>query len=429
MKKIPFLFMLMLATGVVAQSPQNQVERIVDDEECGCELFFVDGIQTTQRNGLFGFKLEDGTDIVEPQYMFVDKFHGPYCIVLRDYNRQGLIDRTGREIIPCQYEEVNYPTDDLCRIMKNERYGFADLYGNEVIPPQYRAASAFAEGLAVVAIDFDSFSVGYGYINTQGDTVIPARFEYCYPFQNGYAVVKQYDRYGLIDRQGREVFPIKYEFITSVDSNQVFFIVDPATEKIVMYSTKNFRPLTKPIYDDITSYGDGYYAFRRGDKVGFLNTKGRERLGVYDEAQGFYNGFCPVVRSGKWGIINTKGKLILPCDYDNSGYRGEAYLFYDGLALIEKDGRYGFVDTKGHIVIPLQYQSAYRFVDGLAPAKKHDLWGFIDHQGNTAIPFVFDIASFFEYGRAEVIYKGETYKIDTEGRCVKNCKSAPRQWK
>ena len=26
-----------------------------------------------------------------------------------------------------------------------------------------------------------------------------------------------------------------------------------------------------------------------------------------------------------------------------------------------------------------------------------------------------------EYGRAEVVFHGEVYKIDTKGRCVKNC--------
>ena len=39
------------------------------------------------------------------------------------------------------------------------------------------------------------------------------------------------------------------------------------------------------------------------------------------------------------------------------------------------------------------------------------------------IPFRFEIASFFENGRAEVYVNGVAHKINTEGKCVKNCKN------
>ena len=35
----------------------------VDDEECGCELVFIDGIQTTTDGERYGFKNADGTQI------------------------------------------------------------------------------------------------------------------------------------------------------------------------------------------------------------------------------------------------------------------------------------------------------------------------------------------------------------------------------
>jgi hypothetical protein len=74
-------------------------------------------------------------------------------------------------------------------------------------------------------------------------------------------------------------------------------------------------------------------------------------------------------------------------------------------------------------VIPLVYESAYHFCDGLAPVKKKDKWGFISTKGEVKIPFRFEIASFFENGRAEVYVNGVAHKINTEGKCVKNCKN------
>ena len=39
------------------------------------------------------------------------------------------------------------------------------------------------------------------------------------------------------------------------------------------------------------------------------------------------------------------------------------------------------------------------------------------------------MASYFTWGRAEVVYNNETYKINTEGQCVKNCKTYPKSLK
>lgn len=423
---------------------------VVDDEACGCELFFIDGIQTTQRDGLFGFKLEDGTEIVEPRYKFVDHFHGDYCLVLRDYNQVGLIDRTGKEIVPAEYEEVNYPSDDLIRVRKDGLYGFMDMYGEWVIQPQYRASSTFSEGLAVVAVDLDSFTVMYGYIDTKGKTAIPPMYDYANPFHNGYAVVAKYERQGMIDLHGKEVFPIKYDYVSSVDDNGNFFVTDPNAildddsdeegeahnhahhhhqlGRYAMFSTVNFKPLTPYIYDEFPWYSEGLYVYRQDSTYGFLDAKGKKRLKSYGFIQGFANGFCLVGDGRHYGIINRKGKIVLPIEYDNSGYRSDAYFFFEGLALVEKQGRYGYIDTEGRIVIPIIYSSGYRFSEGLAPVQKGSVWGFIDHQGRESMPFVFDSASPFEYGRSEVVYQNIVFKINPQGRCVKNCSRVSLDW-
>jgi hypothetical protein len=53
------------------------------------------------------------------------------------------------------------------------------------------------------------------------------------------------------------------------------------------------------------------------------------------------------------------------------------------------------------------------------------MWGFIDKEGNTVCPFLFTAASYFTWGRAEVVFNNVTYKINPQGQCVKNCKTYP----
>lgn len=424
MKKKNLLFALAILLMPLAYA-QEKVE-YVDDEECGCELVFIDGIQTTQDGDRFGFKREDGTVIVPNKYMFVDHFHGQYCKVYMDYDSCGLIDRDGKEVIPCLYQNVFYPTDGMIMVVNNEgRYGFFDTLGVQHIPFSYRAASSFNEGVAVVGVDIDSNFVQYGFIDHDGKMVIDPQYDYAFPFYEGVAVVKKYDRYGMINRKNREVFPIKYEILTSMFEGNLFAGDDNG---LAMYNRK-FKRLTDPVYTYLVGKTEGRILVMRDGKYGYLDDKGKEVIPCqYDEAGLFDQSRAVVSLGGKWGIIDRTGKVVLPIEYDNSGIRAEAYRFHDGLALIEKDGRYGFCDIEGRPVIWPCFERAYQFSDGLAPVQL-GLWGYLDTKGDFFISPIFDMASPFEYGRAEVVYQGEVHKMNTEGKCVKNCKNAPKSWR
>ena len=427
MKKFILLFLILNFQFSILNTLHAQEEKVeyVDDEECGCELVFIDGIQTTQDGERFGFKREDGTVIVDNIYMFVDKFHGQYCKVYRDYDSCGLINREGEEIIPCIYNDIFYPSDGMIMVLSQGLYGFFDTLGVQRIPFRYRAASTFNEGLAVVAVDIDSTLVQYGFIDHDGNTVIEPQYDYAYPFYEGFSVVKKYERYGMINRKNKEVFPIKFEILTSMFEGLLFAGDD---DGLAMYNNR-FKQLTKPVYSYLVGKTEGRILVMRDNKYGFLDEKGREVIPCqYDQAGLFDQGRAYVSLNGKWGIINTKGDIVLPIEYDNSGYRGEAYRYHDGLALIEKAGRYGYCDMEGRPVIWPCFENAYQFTDGLAPVCLGS-WGYIDTKGDFFIAPQFDMASPFEYGRAEVVYQGEVHKMNTEGRCVKNCKNAPKSWR
>ena len=417
-----FLFALPLCTYAQKDGSKEKVV-VVDDEACGCELVFIDGIQTTELNGRFGFKREDGSVIVEPTYMFVDKFHDGYCKVFLDYNRCGLIDRNGRVIVPAEYDDVQYPTDGMILVKNNELHGYYDTSGKKVIDFQYRAASGFNEGVAVVAIDFDSNYIGYGYIDKSNRLVIAADFEYAFPFEEGYAIVKQYDRYGMIDHNGKKVLTTKYMELTPMHEG-CFLAVDERSGNIAVFNSK-FKQLSGFVYEKAIYYNEGIFVMERNGKKVLVDRNGKEKYGVFDNTGGFFDGYAWVENNGKYGIIDKRGRTILPIEYDNSGYRSMEYRYSEGLFMVEKDGLYGFVDTKGKIVIPIEYQSAQHCTEGLIPLKKDGAWGLLDRNGNTVLPFKFDAISFFEWGRAEVVYNGETFKINTDGKCVKNCSRFP----
>ena len=412
---------LSIQENTLAQSQDIEQQIYVDEEECGCDLYFIDGIQKTHKGGKFGFKRYDGKVLTPNIYTYTDRFQNGYCKVSKNDSLCGIIDSTGKEIIPCEYQDLDYPKEGKIRFQKDNKYGFLDINNNVVIPNTYLAASSFFEGLAVVAVFIDSITVNYGFIDGNNNMVIQPKYQYAMPFVENYAVVKQYDRQGVIDKTGKEVLPIKYDFVSPMNKGLFWAYYDGG---LALFNNK-FKQLTPFIYQDANPvYSEELFPVMRDGKWGFVNKKGKEKIPCqYEMVSPFKEGRAMVMLGKRYGIIDKKGRYVLPIEYGPAGLRSNAYIYCDGLAMVEKGGKFGFVDVDGKVVVPLKYESAYHFAEGLAPVKLNEKWGFINTNGEVVIPFKFEIASFFENGRAEVYLSGKAHKINTKGQCVKNCKN------
>ena len=397
--------------------------RYETDEQCGCDIVYVDGIETTKETDStgttrYGFRREDGRIIVPNRYLYVDRFYGAYCRVWSDDSLAGLIDTNGREVVPCQYDAVDHPSEGRIAVVRGGLSGFTDLQGNLIIPTRYANASPFSEGRASVAVILDSFTVLCTYIDTLGTPLFDPIYQSALPYRDGYAAVYRYDRWGMIDREGNQVLPNIYEQISTADHG-IFFAGDERGMTLFDYS---FKPLTTVQYLPITTVSDRRIGVLRGDKYGFLDLKGHEVIPcIYDEIGRFHLGRAMVRLGDRYGIIDTNGTLILPLQYHNSKQKSGLYTYRDSLALVEQDGQYGYVDLQGRLAIPFHFNGAFPFSQGLASVRVGSHWGYIDTHGDIYLPFIFDIASPFEHGRAEIIFNGDIRYIDRQGRCVKNC--------
>lgn len=406
----------LLATLCLTGAAAQKIE-YTTNEECGCELVVVDGIETTQSGGLYGFRLLDGTVIAENQYKYVDRFHDGYCRVYVDDEHCGLIDRTGREVLPCVFEKINYPSDGRILAVKDLKVGFYDLEGNLTVPHQYLKATDYSDSTAVVAIEVDG-EERYTFIDTAGRRLMAATYPLAMPFREGYAEVYDGKLWGMIDKRGREVLPMKYMYM-SLNEKGRFFAGD--TNGLAMFDY-TMRPVTDFVYFDPGTTYENRTSVSRDGKFGFLDEKGNEAVPcIYDEVGLFRQGRTQVRIGKKYGIVDTTGRIVLPIEYDNTYRKAYKYMYYEGLAMVEKDGRTGYVDLEGKLVIPMLFERGYQFTQGLAAVKHNGMWGYIDTKGEVYMPFVFDVASPYHWGRAEVVFNGNTSKVDLTGRCVKNC--------
>lgn len=414
----PFSVLLLLA--FLPSYLTAQEVRYDYDEDCGCDIFYVDGIETTRDGDRYGFRRDDGTVIAPNIYLYVGQFYQGYCKVYLEENRCGIIDREGRVVVPCLYESVEFPSEGRVLVYRDGLFGYCDLEGNLVIPLQYTEAGSFIEGCAPVLVPTDSLHYACTFIDKKGKQLYPPRYQNLQPFTCGHALVCLHDRWGLINHAGRIVLPTVHEKMSTLFGDTLFFA---GTEEGMALYNASMQPLTPPVYTWNGGISDGRIPVQRDGKYGFLDAQGREVIPcLYDEVSIFSSQRAKVRLGDRFGIVDTNGRIVLPIQYEDLSPKSSKYVFYDGLALVEKDGLFGYVDREGRFVIPLCFEDAYQFSEGLAAVRYNGRWGYLDTRGDAFLPFVFDLASPFEWGRAEVYFQGQPRKVDRQGRCVKNCK-------
>jgi hypothetical protein len=98
--------------------------------------------------------------------------------------KYGFVDRTGKEIIPCIYDEIGSFSEGLAPVNLNGKWGYIDRTGKVIIPYKYDEIGSFSEGHAPVNLNGK-----WGYIDKTGKVVIPCKYDRAEYFSKGRALV------------------------------------------------------------------------------------------------------------------------------------------------------------------------------------------------------------------------------------------------
>lgn len=244
----------------------------------------------------------------------------------------GELNYTFHEGLCCVAKTVTGPEGDVL-----VKWGYIDRTGAEVIACDYDQAKPFSEGRAAVAINRDDladaqYPVAYSYIDHTGKTVLtmPAGKE-CGNFSCGLAsVTTDGNKFGFIDTTGTQVIAENY-------------YTDDTAMPVVMADFKEGYTL---VGTDATQGEDIVVTYRLMDKAG---------LTLDRVVQGpVCGGLVLVAQGGKLGFTKPDGTPAINCRYDFSptSAGGElingTYRFSQGLAAVRLAGKWGYVDPQGH---------------------------------------------------------------------------------
>jgi hypothetical protein len=235
-----------VATGiryvVVGKDGKKTPDKYINTRDFSDGMVAVAERQEDVLTSLWGFVNEDARETVPCKYFRVGDFNdgyaaaqlpakykkdkGFYTKIVTGGGKWGLIDKTGKTIVPFEYDsdyrdsQISYVdednfhlmhfADDMAMVIRDGKAGYVDKSGKEVIPCKYNFATDFSDGFAKVKNNKDK----YGIIDKTGREIIPFGSEGEFrQFTNGFCAISRNGKWGFVDTTGKEVISCKYDVV------------------------------------------------------------------------------------------------------------------------------------------------------------------------------------------------------------------------
>lgn len=338
--------------------------------------------------------------------------------------------------------------ENVLKVEKDGKYGLIDLSGNQLLPCEYENITALTGVKNSILVQKDG---KYGLVNNEGTKVIDTECTQILSlgddYKNGYIVANAENKYGVIDYMGKQILANNFEKVEQIYGKDLFVVSEAGKQKLVNSQGEVVLETGFDTIKQILQYSSTQgIVFVKDSKYGVMNTQGEVLIeNTYDELKEVKNSTFIAKQNNKYGIIdleknvkvdfiytaisyNTQADIYIAEDEDykssildnnfevkltgilsemneEKGYMklriDDEYKYYNfkfeektakdilptnTLYLSKKDGKYGFVNTNGEVVVDYIYDDATEQNSyGYASVKKDGKWGSIDTNGNVVI--------------------------------------------
>lgn len=321
--------------------------------------------------------------------------------IVRKGGFAGVIDSSGRVIIPFEYDDIEQDYDHhFFKLKKNGKMGAADSTGQVRAQPVYDNIDDL-NGSAV------AFKRGkqYGWVSlTDGkEHASPGELSQSHISEDIFYLEEGQLR-GLVHANGQQIAPVKYDMLYNGYPGTIIVQLDNKAGLIDLSG----KEICKPIYDQINTAccGESVMRVKINDKTGLINPQGiLTAPAKFDDIQRFNYGQAIAVQNNLRGVITTTGRTIIPFQYNEirtTDALGREMLDYaekrevkDSFRayIVQKEGKYGLLSWKGKVLLPPEYTAvavgtmnnrAYVF------ASKGNKMGLFSQEGKALIPVRYD---------------------------------------
>ncbi|MBX9695274.1 MAG: WG repeat-containing protein, partial [Cyanobacteria bacterium] len=252
--------------------------------------------------------------------------------------KAGVIDRTGKFIVPAEYSTAEAFSDELCLVRKEQSIEFLDPDGKAKFKLElYDDAHSFSDGLAAVR-QKDL----WGFINTSGRLVVKPKFEQVQDFHHDLAPARLSGKWGFVDKRGEWVIQPTYDYIWE------------GFENGVAVAGNDLCPVEHQP-GELTRVGGEYIVSKRTE----VESAPDDSTTPFQQSRFAYPDY-------RFALINQEGKEQTQMKFDLIGPLS------DGVRSARVDGQFGFIDNLGNTIVKPTYRWVSAFSDGLALVQEGD---------------------------------------------------------
>ncbi len=238
---------------------------------------------------------------------------------------------------------------------KENKQGLVNLKSEELIPPIYEEISILSEEFYVAGKIIEG-NLKFGYLNAIGEEVTKFIFEDAHLFNNGYAPVKINTGWTFLDKSFIPISDKRFEMVK--DFNEGFAEVKLINNQWSFINTDGDL-ITEQTFEKTRAFSFGMAVIQRGDKFGYLNTKGEVQIPpIFEHWRDFSEHGTAVIANEElgWKMIRKNGQII---PEDPTIFVKYPHVFDNGLFKVtKKQGRkwkIGYMNLSGEIIIPIIY--------------------------------------------------------------------------
>lgn len=333
---------------------------------------------------------------------------------------------------------------NLLRIKKDGKWGLIDFEGKEVVPCEYDQIETLTGVESNIVIKKDGL---VGLINDKGQTILDIKYSNIIAlednYKNEYIVSNSNNKYGLVSTTGKEILELNYEEIKTVNNSSAYACKLDGVWKLI---NNEGTAIIEDGYEDIVNFKGENIVVKKDGKFGVINTSKEEIIPIeYDDLKYTFSIYYIAKKDGKFGIISPENASVIPFEYIGMEYIEKAgfieaetanyettvfdsnliqkftgiiseintdkgyikayingeYKYYNfkfeekenydllsqnTLFLSKKDNKYGYIDKSGNIIVDYKYDDGTeQNADGYCAVKKDGVWGSLNKIGAECI--------------------------------------------
>lgn len=315
----------------------------------------------------YGYANEDGAWVIPPRSKFEEpSFFSQGYAVIGSAGGYGVIDKSGVEIVPFIYDEVELLDNALILVSSDGLYGLLNRDGS------FRHKIEYTQ-----IIDVDSL---YYLLYKDDESEL-----YCMNFSS----------------------PMRYEATELEELSSGYYLAYGfGGMKVGLFKSQDNCELSNVLsiaYGEIKKFGEDSFVGEFKNDLKIINESNEMMTdSIYGSISPIHNGYAIAVKESGVGYLNSQGQEVI--DFKFESFMGMMYsgLFHGGNAVVKSEGLFGIIDTLGNYKIPSKYNQLI-YLEGTYGVREGDNWSLLSLALDSITPGIY--SSVDALGGGFVLYK------------------------